>query len=137
MTNYYARVEYTYNGDRIYSIPFSYMKEEEIKIYRNYDKENTLEYTYLNSSQIKILSDLDVNDVIIIERQTDISQKIVDYQNLSMVLDDENLNKSQDQILNAVQEVYDNEKFFEQNINEQWKAELGDLDELLKELVGE
>ena len=54
MTTYYARKEYEYTtGDAIFSIPFSYIKKQYIKVYIN--GEETENYTYLNASQIQNL----------------------------------------------------------------------------------
>ena len=107
MTNYYARVDYTYNRDRIYSIPFSYNKIEDIKVYKNNDETDLLDFTLLTTSQIRLTDTLTENDVITITRKTDIAEKVVNYHNLSMVLNEDNLNKSQDQLLYSAQEVYD------------------------------
>ena len=105
MTESYSRYETIYRGDRIFSIPFPYLKEEDISVYIN--AVITKEWEWLNTSQIMITAPLIQNDDILIQRNTPIDEKIVTYKNMSMVLNDENLNKSQDQLLYSVQEMYD------------------------------
>ena len=117
MTQYYSRIDTTLNGD-VYNIPFSYMKESEISVYIN--DEPITAWEFLNESQIKINempSEIPAGAIVSIRRTTDITKKVVDYTNQSM-LNKDNLNLSQDQVLNAVQEVYDNEVKFEFEINE-------------------
>ena len=124
MTQYYSRIDATLNGD-VYSIPFSYMKENEISVYIN--DEPITAWEFLNESQIKINempSEIPADAIVSIRRTTDITKKVVDYTNQSM-LKKENLNLSQDQLLNAVQEIYDN--------NITWKGTATDLIETNKQ----
>ena len=112
MTQYYSRIDTTLNGD-VYNIPFSYMKESEISVYIN--NEPITAWKFLNESQIKINempSEIPADAIVSIRRTTDITKKVVDYTNQSM-LKKENLNLSQNQLLNAVQEIYDNNVQFE------------------------
>lgn len=112
MTQYYSRIDTTLNGD-VYNIPFSYMKESEISVYIN--DEPITSWEFLNESQIKINempSEIPADAIVSIRRTTDITKKVVDYTNQSM-LKKENLNLSQNQLLNAIQEVYDNNVSFE------------------------
>ena len=112
MTQYYSRIDATLNGD-VYNIPFSYMKESEISVYIN--DEPITAWEFLNESQIKINempSEIPADAIVSIRRTTDITKKVVDYTNQSM-LKKENLNLSQNQLLNAIQEVYDNNVSFE------------------------
>ena len=112
MTQYYSRIDATLNGD-VYNIPFSYMKESEISVYIN--DEPITAWEFLNESQIKINempSEIPADAIVSIRRTTDITKKVVDYTNQSM-LKKENLNLSQNQLLNAIQEVYDNNIQFE------------------------
>ena len=112
MTQYYSRIDTTLNGD-VYNIPFSYMKESEISVYIN--DEPITAWEFLNESQIKINempSEIPADAIVSIRRTTDITKKVVDYTNQSM-LKKENLNLSQNQLLNAIQEVYDNNVSFE------------------------
>jgi hypothetical protein len=112
MTQFYSRVDTTFNGD-FYSIPFSYIKEEEIQVYIG--DELYTDWYFLNDSQIKINnlpSDLPSNTIVSVRRLTDISKKEVEYTN-NTLLNKENLNLSQDQLLHAVQEIYDNNIQFE------------------------
>ena len=115
MTQYYSRIDATLNGD-VYNIPFSYMKESEISVYIN--DEPITAWEFLNESQIKInemASEIPAGAIVSIRRTTDITKKVVDYTNQSM-LNRENLNKSQDQLINSVQEIYDNNIQFEIDI---------------------
>ena len=112
MTQYYSRIDATLNGD-VYNIPFSYMKESEISVYIN--DEPITAWEFLNESQIKINempSEIPADAIVSIRRTTDITKKVVNYTNQSM-LKKENLNLSQNQLLNAIQEVYDNNIQFE------------------------
>lgn len=106
MTQYYSRTDINYAGDSNFTIPFSYIDKDDISVYVNDEFITT--WTWLNDSQINISSTLTTGDVITIKRNTPIDEKIVTYQNMSMVLSDDNLNLSQDQMLNAVQEIWDN-----------------------------
>ena len=115
MTQYYSRKDYNYAGDSNFTIPFSYISKDDINVYVNDEAITT--FTWLNDSQINITSALTTGDIISIRRNTPIDEKIVTYQNMSMVLNDDNLNLSQDQILDAVQEIYDNNVTFEIKVN--------------------
>lgn len=117
MTQYYSRVDYNYAGDSNFTIPFSYIDKTDIHVYINDTLIST--WTWLNDSQINISSTLSTGDTISIRRITPIDEKIVTYQNMSMVLNDDNLNLSQDQILDAVQEMYDNNVTFQIDVNAQ------------------
>ena len=111
MTQFYSRVDTILNGD-VYNIPFSYLRKEEIKVYIN--TELFTDWYFLTDSQIKfnsIPTIIDSAPVVSIRRETDIDEKVVDYENNSL-LNKENLNASQDQLLYAVQEVYDNNEQF-------------------------
>lgn len=121
MTQYYSRKDYEYAGDSNFTIPFSYIDKDDINVYVNDEAITT--FTWLNNSQINVTSTLATGDIISIRRNTPIDEKIVTYQNMSMVLSDDNLNLSQDQVLNAVQEIYDNNVTFEIKVN-------NDIDEI-------
>lgn len=117
MTQFYSRIDATLNGD-VYNIPFSYMKESEISVYIN--DEPITAWEFLNESQIKINempSEIPADAIVSIRRTTDITKKVVDYTNQSM-LKKENLNLSQNQLLNAIQEVYDNNIVFKLETND-------------------
>lgn len=123
MTQYYSRKDYEYAGDSNFTIPFSYIDKDDINVYVNEEKITT--WTWLNDSQINISSTLTTGDIVSIRRNTPIDEKIVTYQNMSMVLNDDNLNLSQDQILNAVQEMYDNNVTFEIQV----EGDIGTIEE--------
>ena len=86
MTESYSRYETIYRGDRIFSIPFPYLNEEDISVYIN--AVITKEWEWLNTSQIMITAPLMQSDDILIQRNTPIDEKIVNYKNMSMVLND-------------------------------------------------
>lgn len=104
-TDYYSRTDIEYEGGSNFTIPFSYISKNDIHVFVNENQIDTWEW--LNDSQIQITSTLQSGDIISIRRITPIDEKIVTYQDMSMVLSQDNLNLSQDQVLNAVQELYD------------------------------
>lgn len=106
MTTYFARKEYVYSGgDAIFSIPFSYIKKEHISVLVN--NEATENYTYLNNSQIQVNDTLETNDVVSIIRSTPIDSRMVVFSDTS-ILDKKAQNLAQEQVFDAIQEVYDN-----------------------------
>ena len=112
MTDFYSRNDVNYNGD-VYSIPFPYIKEKEIQVFLD----DTLfeDWFFLNDSQIKLRNipqEVTSNTIVSVRRITDIDKKVVTYTN-NTLLNKENLNLSQDQLLFAVQEIYDNNVQFE------------------------
>ena len=125
MVQFYARHDTVYSGDSIVAIPFSYIKKEHIKVYIN---DNEIKnYTFLNATQIQIDETLTINDIISVRRITPIDDKIVTYQNMSMVLNEDNLNLSQNQSINAIQELYDNNTQFEIDTTETIEANKQEL----------
>ena len=104
MTTYYARVDYSYSGDSYFTIPFSYIKKEHIVVLVNDVK--TTNYTYITSSQIEVKDELKAEDVVSIRRTTPIKDKLVNFTNLN-ILNGETQNLAQEQVFNAVQEMYD------------------------------
>lgn len=120
MTQYYSRTDINYAGDSNFTIPFTYISKDDVHVYVNDTEIST--WTWLNDSQINITSTLQTGDVISIRRSTPIDEKIVTYQNMSMVLNDNNLNLSQDQLLDAVQEVYDNNVIFKADTEASFNA---------------
>ena len=106
MTEYYARVNYTYQGgDRNFSIPFSYIDKGHIKVLVN--SEEIEDYTYLNNSQIQIDETLTSGDLITIIRTTPINERMVVYSDTS-ILNKDNQNLAQEQMFDSVQEIHDN-----------------------------
>ena len=110
MTEYYARKEYVYSGGgAIFSIPFSYIDKEYIKVYIN----NVIYtgFTYLNDTQIRVNKTLSVGDVVVVVRETPIDDKFVTFTDTS-ILSSKQQNLAQDQLFNAMQETADsNVKF--------------------------
>ena len=116
MTTYFARKEYTYSsGDTIFSIPFSYIKKEHISVYIN--DEETENYTYLNNSQIQVSDTLEAGDIVSIVRSTPITSKMVEFSDTS-ILNKDTQNLAQDQVFNAIQEIYDNNIEFKLETND-------------------
>lgn len=117
MTQYYSRIDTEFNGD-VYSIPFSYINENEINVYIN--DELWEDWEFLNASQIKLLelpSDLPANSIITIQRNTNIEEKVVDFTNNTM-LSESALDLSNDQFLYSIQEVYDDVSKFKIDVQE-------------------
>lgn len=116
MTTYFARKEYVYSGgDAIFSIPFSYIKKEHISVLVN--DEATENYTYLNNSQIQVNDTLETNDVVSIIRSTPIDSRMVVFSDTS-ILDKKAQNLAQEQVFDAIQEVYDNNIVFKLETND-------------------
>ena len=121
MTQFYSRNDVKYNGD-VYSIPFDYIKEQEIQVYL--DDVLFTDWSFLQKSQIKfnkIPSGITNKTIVSVRRVTDISKKEVDYSN-NTLLDKASLNTSQDQLLHAVQEIYDNNIEFQDETTAQVAA---------------
>ena len=117
MLDFYSRNDVNYNGD-VYSIPFPYMKEEEIQVYL--DDVLFADWFFLNDSQIRLRSlpeGVTSDTVVSVRRVTKIDNKVVTYTN-NTLLNKENLNLSQDQLLFAVQEIYDNNIQFQIDTDE-------------------
>lgn len=113
MTIWYARTDVTYKGgDRLFSIPFPYIKKEDIRVFVNdYDKD--VDFEFLTPNTILINTPLAIEDIISIRRSTDISEKEVVFTDTSL-LDEDSQNLAQDQLLFAVQENLDeNARFVE------------------------
>nr|DAP61815.1 MAG TPA: tail fiber protein [Caudoviricetes sp.] len=136
MTTYYARVDYSYSGDSKFTIPFSYIKKEHIVVLVNGVK--TTNYTYITSSQIEVKDKLQAEDVVSIRRTTPIKDKLVNFTDLN-ILNGETQNLAQEQVFNAVQEMYDkNEQQtqnFQKDIND-YKEEIEDKIQEVKDATG-
>lgn len=105
MTEYYSRVNYTYSsGSANFSIPFSYIDKEHIKVFIN--GEETQNYTYLTSSQIQISDTLSSGDLVSVVRTTPINERMVEFTDTS-ILNEDTQNLAHEQIFDVMQEVYD------------------------------
>lgn len=134
MTTYFARKEYTYSsGDAIFSIPFSYIKKEHISVYIN--DEETENYTYLNNSQIQVSDTLEAGDIVSIVRSTPITSKMVEFSDTS-ILNKDTQNLAQDQVFDAVQEIYDDNLVFQADIDEQFTDYKSTVDNALNTIDG-
>ena len=130
MTEYYARTDYVYSsGDAVFSIPFSYIDAEHISVYVNDVK--TSDFLFLNESQIEITSPvLQAGDEISIRRETPIDEKMVVFTDTS-ILDENTQNLAQDQVFDAVQEIYDNNIRFQIDTNELIEANQTELEGII------
>ena len=116
MTQFYSRNDVNYSGD-VYSIPFDYIDKKEVKVY--IDDELWTKWHFLSEHQLtldEVPEDIRYSNIISVRRETNITDKVVTYNNNSL-LNKENLNKSQDQLLYAVQEIYDNNTQFEIDVD--------------------
>lgn len=131
MTTYYARVDYSYSGDSKFTIPFSYIKKEHIVVFVN--KTEITNYTYITSSQIEVKDELLQGDIVSIRRTTPINNKIVNFNNLN-VLNGETQNLAQEQVLNAVQEMYDKNQQQTQDIEDKINDYTSDIEDKINEV---
>ena len=132
MTQFYSRIDTKFNGD-VYNIPFSYSKESEISVYL--DDELFTGWYFLNESQIKFTElPSKTPEIVTIRRTTDITKKVVEYTNNTM-LSKEALNLSQDQLLNAIQEIYDNNIVFELDSTNQIATFEADINATIEEVT--
>ena len=117
MTEYYARTDYEYDGgDAYFTVPFDYIKKDYIYVYIN--DEETENFTWNTSTQIIVNDDITTGDIITIKRITPIDDKLVTYTNTS-ILDKDTLNLAQDQTFDVVQEVWDDNVIFREEITEE------------------
>lgn len=136
MTQYYARTDVSYSGgEKIFSITFPYIKKEHVKVFIN--EETTNNYVYITSSQIKINDDLESGDIVSIRRYTPIDARMVIFSDTS-ILDKDAQNLDSDQVFNVVQEVYDRNVTFQDEmvdeLQEQAQATEDRLDEFINGL---
>ena len=117
MTNtYYAYVSYTYNGgDRIFTIPFSYIRKEDIKVFIN--GEETTNFTFNTTSQISITDTLTVGNKIEIKRDSDVENRMVVFTNTS-IMNKDNQNLAHQQTFNVVQEVHDDLALYTKDVED-------------------
>ena len=131
MTTYYARVDYSYSGDSYFTIPFSYIKKEHIVVLVNDVK--TTNYTYITSSQIEVKDELQAEDVVSIRRTTPIKDKLVSFTDLN-ILNGETQNLAQEQVFNAVQEMYDKNEQQTQNFQKDINAYKEEIEDKIQEV---
>ena len=135
MTTYYAHKEYIYTtGDAIFSIPFSYINKEHIGVSIN--GEGTSNYTYLNSSQIQILDTLEAGDVVSITRNTPIDNKMVVFSDTS-ILNKDVQNLAEDQLFNAIQEIYDKNIVFKNDLEDEIADNKAEVEQEIEDFEGE
>ena len=116
MMTWYARNDVPYSGgEKQLSITFPYIKKEHIKVFVN-DVETT-EYHFLNESQIFLDCELNTGDIMSVRRDTPIDELMVTFTDTSIV-SAEKQNLAQKQVLNSVQEIYDNNIQFQIDTDE-------------------
>lgn len=133
MTQFYSRNDVNYSGD-VYSIPFDYIDKKEIKVY--IDDELWTKWHFLSEHQLtldEVPEDIRYSNIISVRRETNIEDKVVTYDNNSL-LNKENLNKSQEQLLYAVQEIYDNNTQFAIDIREEVDYKVERVSEAVEKL---
>ncbi len=116
MTEFYARQDYIYEGDsRIFTIPFDSIETRYIKVFVN-DVACSAWYL-LNESQVQIADwiTLSVGDRISIRRETPINERMVIFSDKS-ILNEECQNLAQKQLFYSVQELYDNNTQFKNDV---------------------
>ena len=117
MTEFYARKDYIYDGDsRIFTIPFDCIDTRYIRVYVNGVSSSWLK---LNESQLQVADwvTLNAGDVISIRRETPINSQMVVFSDKS-ILNEENQNLAQKQLFYSMQELYDNNTQFKEDVEE-------------------
>lgn len=115
-TTYYARNDVLYSGgDKLFSITFSYIKKEHIKVFVN--DEETDNFTFNNDSQILINDNIAVGDLVSIRRNTPIDTRMVVFSDTS-ILNKDNQNLAQTQMFDVVQEMKDENTAFQINVED-------------------
>jgi len=104
MTTYYARNEYVYSGSNVFSISFSYLSRDDVKVYIN--EVATTDFEFITNTSISIDATLTTGDAIRIMRSTTSNETLVTFTDQSL-LKAEVQNLSQDQLFYLVQEIYD------------------------------
>lgn len=115
MTEFYARKDYIYNGDsRIFTIPFPLIDTRFIRVYVNGVSSSWLK---LNDSQLQVADwvTLTAGDIISIRRETPIDEQMVIFSDKS-ILNEENQNLAQQQLFYSMQELYDNNTQFKEDV---------------------
>lgn len=115
MTEFYARKDYIYDGDsRIFTIPFPLIDTRFIKVYVNGVSTSWLK---LNDSQLQVADwvTLNAGDIISIRRETPINEQMVIFSDKS-ILNEENQNLAQKQLFYSMQELYDNNNQFKEDV---------------------
>ncbi len=121
----YRSKSYTYSGgDAIFPIPFDYIKENDIHVFIN--DISTTDFI-IENHQVKLTAiPSELPAKILIKSQTDITTAVTQWQNTSL-LDDLNLTLSNNQLLYATQELYDEFDDFSTTITQDITQEITDL----------
>lgn len=101
----YSYVQYTYtSGTPTFVVPFDYLDEDYVSVY--IDGVLTTGYTWPSSSSIQLTANPAAGSTVLIRRDTEKANKLVDFTNTSS-LDETNLDNNTDQMLNLIQETVD------------------------------
>lgn len=108
----YSEVSYTYSGgSKVFTIPFSYLKTEHINVF--IDDVEATDFEFNTTSQIQVNDEITSGQVVKITRTTPIDSRMVNFNDRS-VLNAQQQNLDSNQLFNVVQEVYDrNDNFIE------------------------
>jgi len=113
---YYARVDYIYSsGERLFSVPFSYI--EESHVYVLVDGIKTTNFEFMTQNQIKINDEINEGATVSIRRSTPLDNEMVKFTD-GNILDEYTQNLAKTQTLNAVQEVRDEQDTLNANMQE-------------------
>lgn len=130
MTDYYARIDYTYNGtDRIFTVPFETIEKRHLKTFIN--DVSTSGTTFLEDNQVEIPSwvELKTGDIVSFRRITPINEPYVVFSDKS-ILNEATQNLAQTQMFNVMQELHDSNSEFMNKTNltiENNKQEITDI----------
>ena len=102
----YSYIEEVYTGDATFTIPFDYIKKEDVHLYINGIEKPFSDMTWVSDSIITVTSSLVENDVVKIARDSNVSTPVVDYQQTT-VLDEVTLDLPVKQYMYLIQETRD------------------------------
>ena len=113
----YSEVSYTYSGgSKVFTIPFSYLKTEHINVF--IDDVEATDFEFNTASQIQVNDEITSGQVVKIVRTTPIDSRMVNFNDRS-VLNAQQQNLDSNQLFNVVQEVYDRNGNFTEDIQTQ------------------
>ena len=125
----YRRKSYTYSGgDAIFPIPFDFIEENDIFVY--IDNKPTTDFV-IENHQVKLtVIPQELPVTILITSKTDIDDSIIEWQNTAS-LNEENLTLANNQLLYAVQEIYDNNVQFQTDVTTTIQNNKAELEEII------
>ena len=125
----YRRKSYTYSGgDAIFPIPFDYIDEKNIFVFIN--EEKTTDFI-IENHQVKLTKIPEaLPATVLIVSKTNIDTSIVEWQDAA-ALEEENLMLANDQLLYAIQELYDNNDQFQSDTETTIANNQAELEEII------